>query len=107
MNSEIKICKCGRIECVGFVLLHPKELGGVEALKQTLTVEHGESHFDMRISPSSGEIFTTFRELHVLPKSKQAIKGGEQSGRRETPEAGRGTAEGTEEKEGSKREKNS
>jgi hypothetical protein len=36
----------------------------------------------------------------------RAVCGGEQSGRRETPEAGRGTTEGTEEGEGSKREKN-
>ena len=60
------MCKCGRANCTGYYLLHPKEMSKVSKLKEKELSLNNRCTFDLRVSPSSGEIFTTFYELHVL-----------------------------------------
>jgi hypothetical protein len=52
--------------CLGFVLLHEKELEGIEQIKDSICKRHGNVEFDLKRSPSSGEIFTKFYDLHVI-----------------------------------------
>lgn len=68
MSGESKICKCGDKSCLGFVLLHEKELSDLEKITESIRKDKPLATFDLRRSPSSGEIFTKFYELHVLLK---------------------------------------
>lgn len=67
------MCKCGNEKCKGFYLLHPKEMIAVQKLKETELIADPDCTFDLRDSPSSGEVFTKFRELHVLGSKVQEI----------------------------------
>lgn len=49
-----------------FLLLHEKELNEIEQRKDDMRKEHGDVSFNLERSPSSGEIFTKFYELHVI-----------------------------------------
>jgi hypothetical protein len=64
--KEENICKCGNKECLGFILLHEKELKELEKIKDTMHKEHGKVEFNLKRSPSSGEMYTKFYELHVI-----------------------------------------
>lgn len=65
MEDE-NICKCGNKKCLGFLLLHEKELKEVNQRKQSICNEYGDVQFDLKRSPSSGEMYTKFYELHVI-----------------------------------------
>jgi hypothetical protein len=58
--------RCKKPGCIGYVLFHPKELPQLEQVKKDLTEKYGEVRFDLVDSPSSGEIFTKFKELHLF-----------------------------------------
>lgn len=60
------MCKCGRENCSGAYLLHPKELFEIPRIKQKELELNPNAKFDLIISPSSGEVFTRFYELHVF-----------------------------------------
>ena len=61
------MCKiCGNDKCSGKYLLHPKELSKIPELKTKELVENPKRTFLLVDSPSSGEIFTKFKELHVI-----------------------------------------
>lgn len=60
------MCKCGNEKCTGFILLHEKELSELEEIKRIQCNECGDVRFELKDSPSSGEIFTKFYELHVI-----------------------------------------
>ena len=62
------ICKCGSKNCLGFLLLHEKELDDLDLIKDIQRKQHGNLDFDLLVSPSSGELFTKFYELHVIKK---------------------------------------
>lgn len=66
MGEDIKICKCGNKKCLGFVLLHEKELAEIGQIKDSIRKEHGDVSFDLKRSPSSGELFTRFYDLHII-----------------------------------------
>ena len=66
MEDNKKICKCGNEKCLGFILLHEKELSELEKTKDSIRKEHGSVSFDLKRSPSSGELFTRFYDLHVI-----------------------------------------
>lgn len=66
--EEKKVCKCGDRKCLGFILLHEKELNDIKQIKEDIRKEHGDVKFELKSSPSSGEIFTKFYELHVIFK---------------------------------------
>lgn len=68
MNNDLKICKCGNEKCFGFLLLHEKELNEVEQRKEDMRKEHSDVKFELKSSPSSGEVYTKFYELHVINK---------------------------------------
>jgi len=58
-------CKnCKQEKCIGFYLLHPSELHKIETLKK----KHSNESFQLINSPSSGETFVQFKELHVIEK---------------------------------------
>lgn len=58
--------KCKDDRCGGMYLLHSKELSNrYKIMKKELT-ENSNRKFILINSPSSGEIFTKFYELHVL-----------------------------------------
>ena len=58
--------KCKDDRCSGMYLLHSKELSNrFRIIKKELT-ENTNRKFILINSPSSGEIFTKFYELHVL-----------------------------------------
>lgn len=61
-------CKCGNEKCKGFFLLHSKELYKMAELEQKELLKDPECTFELLTSPSSGEIFNTFKELHVRGK---------------------------------------
>lgn len=61
-----KVCKCGDKRCIGFLLLHERDLENLDKIKDFEKKEHGDVPFKLEDSPSSGEIFTKFYELHVL-----------------------------------------
>lgn len=73
MGEEVKVCKCGNKDCLGFILLHPHELNKLDMIKASVKKEKGDVEFDLKISPSSGEIFTTFYELHVKPTINKEV----------------------------------
>lgn len=56
--------KCGHENCTGFYLLHPKELSDIPNIKQKELKENNNMKFDLIDSPSSGEVYTKFKELH-------------------------------------------
>lgn len=62
------ICKCGNTKCKGYYLLHSKDLNSFSDLKQKELNIDPECTFETLTSPSSGEIFNTFKELHVRSK---------------------------------------
>ena len=58
--------KCKDDRCSGMYLLHSKELSDrFKIIKKELT-ENSNRKFILINSPSSGEIFTKFYELHVI-----------------------------------------
>lgn len=60
------MCKiCGNDRCTGKILLHPKELINVPAIKLIYLVEEGIDT-DFLLINSPGNIFTEFKELHIL-----------------------------------------
>jgi hypothetical protein len=65
-ESNKEICKCGNEKCTGFYLLHPKEMCKIPELKKKELEEDSKCTFNLMVSPSSGEIFTVFHELHVI-----------------------------------------
>ena len=61
------MCKiCDNDKCIGKYLLHPKELVLVPLIKQEELKAHSGRQFILVDSPSSGEIFVRFKELHVV-----------------------------------------
>ena len=50
---------------VGHKLLHEKELSILETLKAEIRKVHGDVEFELKESPSSGEVFTKFYELEI------------------------------------------
>lgn len=62
-----KICKCGNAKCNGFTVLHPIEVArDMKEIKERMKSQCGNVKFELKDSPSSGEIFTKFYELHVI-----------------------------------------
>lgn len=65
--NENKICEhCKNPRCIGFYLLHPKELITLQRIKDDNLKINPRRTFELITSPSSGEVFTTFKELHVI-----------------------------------------
>lgn len=61
------MCKiCGNDKCSGKYLLHPKELKEIPKIKEKELEQNPNRTFILVDSPSSGEIFTRFKELHVI-----------------------------------------
>lgn len=61
------MCKiCGNAKCVGKYLLHPAEFKKIANLKEKELLEDNTTTFLLVDSPSSGECFTKFKELHVI-----------------------------------------
>lgn len=58
--------KCGKDNCTGFYLFHPKEMVRISEAKEKERKRNPNCDFVLIDSPSSGEIFTKFKELHVL-----------------------------------------
>lgn len=57
---------CGNDRCMGKYLLHPKEMIFVPRIKEENLKINKKRDFKIVNSPSSGEIFTTFKEVHVI-----------------------------------------
>lgn len=57
---------CKNDKCSGKYLLHPKELFMINEIKERELKENPNRSFILVDSPSSGEIFTKFKELHVI-----------------------------------------
>lgn len=62
-----KICK--HEGCTGKYLLHPKELKFVPLIKERELAKDPDYKFELVDSPSSGEMFTKFKELHVYKEA--------------------------------------
>lgn len=61
------MCKvCGKDGCIGKYLLHPAEFKEIPRLKEKELLESPNTTFELVDSPSSGEMFTKFKELHVI-----------------------------------------
>lgn len=61
------MCKiCGNDKCSGKYLLHPKELKEIPKIKEKELEQNPNRTFILVDSPGSGEIFTRFKELHVI-----------------------------------------
>lgn len=58
--------KCKDDRCIGMYLLHPKELNDRFKLMKKELTENENRKFILIVSPSSGELFTEFFELHVI-----------------------------------------
>lgn len=58
--------KCKDDRCSGMYLLHSKELSDRYRIMKKELTESANRKFILINSPSSGEIFTRFYELHVL-----------------------------------------
>ena len=58
--------KCGNDNCTGFYLLHPMEMKHIPEIKERERKRNTNCDFVLIDSPSDGEIFTKFKELHVL-----------------------------------------
>ena len=69
-------CKiCGKERCVGRYLLHPKEVRlYVPRIKKTNLNLYPNRTFELVDSPSSGEIFITFKELHVIAGPEEDLE---------------------------------
>ena len=59
-----KICKNDK--CIGKYLLHPKELVKIPEIAKEELSENPQRTFILLDSPSSGEVYTKFKELHVI-----------------------------------------
>lgn len=57
---------CNNDRCIGKYLLHPKERVLIPLIKQEELKANSGRTFILVDSPSSGEIFTKFKELHVV-----------------------------------------
>jgi len=57
---------CKNDKCIGKYLLHPKEMHYIQEIKAKELSENSKRTFILVDSPSSGEIFTKFKELHVI-----------------------------------------
>lgn len=61
------MCKnCNNEGCIGFYLLHPAEFHKEDALRDKHLKENPNAKFEMITSPSSGEVFLRFKELHII-----------------------------------------
>ena len=61
------MCKiCGNDKCIGKILLHPYELIHIPEIKARELAENPNRDFILVDSPSSGEVYTKFKELHVI-----------------------------------------
>ncbi|GEM_PF-4398490 len=61
------MCKNCKIDkSIGFYLLHPAEFHKIDSLKDKHLKDNPSSKFELIVSPSSGETFTRFKELHVI-----------------------------------------
>lgn len=58
--------KCKDDRCSGMYLLHSKELGYRFKIMKKELAENENKKFILIVSPSSGELFTKFFELHVI-----------------------------------------
>lgn len=58
--------KCKDDRCSGMYLLHSKELSNRFGIIKKELTENSNKKFILINSPSSGELFTRFYELHVL-----------------------------------------
>lgn len=68
------MCKvCGNNRCIGRYLLHPKEVIMVPRLKAAELAVCKDRTFKMCFSPSSGEVFIRFKELHVIAGPEEDI----------------------------------
>lgn len=65
------VCKNDR--CIGKYLLHPKEMIYIPRIKSEELNANPERSFILVDSPSSGEIFIKFRELHVVAGPNEDI----------------------------------
>lgn len=63
--------KCKDDRCIGMYLLHPKELGDRFKLMKKELTENENRKFILIVSPSSGELFTKFFELHVIDNADE------------------------------------
>lgn len=66
--------KCGNDNCIGSYLLHPVEVKEVPRLKEKELKEDPDTTFLLIDSPSSGEMFVKFKELHVISKKRKEEK---------------------------------
>lgn len=57
---------CKNNNCIGKYLLHPKEMDRIPEIKAKVLSENPNRKFVLLPSPSSGEIFTKFWELHII-----------------------------------------
>lgn len=57
---------CKNDKCSGKYLLHPKELCKIPEIKAKELAENPNRSFILVDSPSSGEMFIRFKELHVI-----------------------------------------
>lgn len=62
---------CGSDRCMGKYLLHPKEMIFISRIKEENLKINKKRDFMIVNSPSSGEIFTTFKEVHVIAASNE------------------------------------
>lgn len=65
------ICKNDR--CIGKYLLHPKEMIFIPKIKEEELKANSGRRFILVDSPSSGEIYTKFKELHVIAGADEDI----------------------------------
>lgn len=57
---------CGNDRCIGKYLLHPLELVFISGIKKKELRINPTRDFILLDSPSSGEVYTKFKELHVI-----------------------------------------
>lgn len=58
--------KCKNDKCSGFYLLHPKERYKIPVIQAKELAKNPNRTFILIDSPSSGEIYVKFKELHVI-----------------------------------------
>lgn len=63
---------CGNDNCIGKYLLHPMELCEIPKIKAKELSDNPNRAFLLVDSTSSGEIFTKFKELHVIENRKES-----------------------------------
>lgn len=64
---------CNNDRCIGKYLLHPKERVLIPLIRKEELKVNSERSFILLNSPSSGEIFTKFKELHVIAGPNEDI----------------------------------